>query len=192
LEEIRRSLDDPRFDRRQALLAQKRELQNRAQQTTEMIRAIDAALRILEDGSGEESMDMKQIFDGFDPSKYEAEVKQRWGHTDSYKESVKRTKSYTAEDWKQLQAEQASIYTDAFAALEAGSAPDSVEAMDIAERHRLSIERWFYPCSFAIHAGLADGYEADSRFAESIDKFGAGLTPFLSAAIRANARRYGS
>jgi hypothetical protein len=39
-------------------------------------------------------MDMKQIFKGFDPSKYEAEVKARWGHTDSYKESVKRTKSY--------------------------------------------------------------------------------------------------
>jgi len=191
LEEVRRWLDDPRFDRRQALLAQKRELQRRAQHTTEMIRAIDVALAMLEDGSGEESMDMKQIFDGFDPSKYEAEVKQRWGHTDAYKESVKRTKSYTAEDWKQIQAEQASIYADAFAALKAGGAPDSVEAMDIAERHRLAIDRWFYPCSFAMHAGLADGYEADSRFAENIDKFGPGLTPFLSAAIRANARRAG-
>jgi hypothetical protein len=63
--------------------------------------------------------------------------------------------------------------------------------MDIAERHRVSIERWFYPCSFALHAGLADGYEADSRFGENIDKFGAGLTPFLSAAMRANARRHG-
>jgi hypothetical protein len=38
---------------------------------------------------------------------------------------------------------------------------------------------------------LADGYEADIRFAENIDKFGAGLTPFLSAAMRANARRHG-
>src|SRR5687768_4616007 len=67
LEEIRRWLDDPRFDRRQALLAQKRELQKRAQHTSEMIRAIDAALTVLEDGSGEQHMDMKQIFDGFDP-----------------------------------------------------------------------------------------------------------------------------
>ena len=137
-------------------------------------------------------MNMKQIFDGFEPSKYEAEVEQRWGHTDAYKESLKRTKSYTPEDWKQMQAEQASIYADAFAALKAGSAPDSVETMDIAERHRLSIDRWFYPCSLAMHASLADGYEADSRFAENIDKFGAGLTPFLSVAIRANARRHGA
>ena len=192
LEEIRRSLDDPRFDRKQALLDQKRELQKRAQQTTAMIRAIDAALRVLEGDDEEGENEMKQMFEGFDPSKYEAEVKARWGDTDSYKESVKRTKRYSADDWKQVQAEQASIYAEAFAVLEAGNAPDSVEAMDVAELHRLSIDRWFYPCSFAIHAGLADMYEADSRFAESIDRFGAGLTPFLSAAMRANAHRHGS
>jgi len=190
LEEIRRSLDDPHFDRKKALLEQKQQLQQRAEQAAEMIRAIDAALRILDEGSGE-NMDMKQIFDGFDPSKYEAEVKARWGHTDSYKESVKRTKSYGPEDWKRMQAEQSSIYADAFAALQAGITSDSAEAMDIAERHRLSIDRWFYPCTFAIHAGLADGYDADVRFSENIDKFGAGLTPFLSAAMRANARRHG-
>lgn len=190
LEEIRRSLDDPRFDRRQALLAQKRQLQKRAKQAADMIRAIDAALEILEGGSGEDKS-MKQIFDGLDPSKYEAEVKAQWGHTDSYKESMKRTKSYGPDDWKQIQAEHGSIYADAFAALQAGFASESVKAMDIAERHRLSIDRWFYPCSFAIHAGIADGYEADGRFAENIDKFGAGLTPFLAAAMRANARRHG-
>ena len=134
---------------------------------------------------------MKQVFDGFDPAKYEAEVKARWGHTDAYQESAKRTKSYTPDDWKQIQTEQGSVYADAFACFQAGLAPDSVEAMDIAERHRLTIDRWFYPCSFAIHAGLADHYEADHRFAENIDKFGHGLTPFLSAAMRANARRHG-
>lgn len=61
--------------------------------------------------------------------------------------------------------------------------------MDIAERHRLSMDRWFYPCSRAMHANLADLYENDERFAANIDRFGPGLTPFLSAAIRANARR---
>jgi hypothetical protein len=43
-----------------------------------------------------------------------------------------------------------------------------------------------------MHRGLADMYEADRRFAENIDKFGEGLTPFLSAAIRANALRHGA
>ena len=169
LEEIRRLLDDPHFDRREALLAQRRHLKQRVEQASELIRALDAALAILDDGSGE-NMEMKQIFDGFEPSQYEAEVKARWGNTDSYKESVKRTKSYGPLDWERIRAEQASIYADASAALQAGLAPESVEAMDIAERHRLSIDRWFYPCTFAIHTGLADGYEADCRFAENIDK----------------------
>jgi DNA-binding transcriptional MerR regulator len=47
LEEIRRSLDDPRFDRRQALLAQRGELAARADRTAGMIRAIDAALTVI-------------------------------------------------------------------------------------------------------------------------------------------------
>ena len=67
----------------------------------------------------------KQIFDGFDPSKYEAEVKERWGQTDAYKESIRRTQGYTPEDWKRFGEEQASIYSDGFAALQAGQAPDS-------------------------------------------------------------------
>jgi hypothetical protein len=61
--------------------------------------------------------------------------------------------------------------------------------MAIAERHRLSIDRWFYPCNTDMHARLADLYEADSRFAANIDKHGSGLTPYLAAAIRANAAR---
>lgn len=136
-------------------------------------------------------MDVKQIFNGFDPGKYEAEAKERWGDTDAYKESMKRTKGYSKEDWQRCAVEQAAIYGDAFAALEAGKSPEDAEVMDIAERHRLTIDRWFYPCAYAMHAGLADMYEQDSRFAENIDKYGAGLTPFLSAAIRANAKRHG-
>lgn len=43
LEAIRRSLDDPAFDRRQALLSQRTELAARAERAVDMIRAIDAA-----------------------------------------------------------------------------------------------------------------------------------------------------
>ena len=76
--------------------------------------------------------------------------------------------------------------------MKSGKKPEDEAVLDIAERHRLSIDRWFYPCSHAMHRGLADMYEADQRFRENIDKFGDGLTPFLSAAIRANASRNGA
>lgn len=188
LEEIRRALDDPSFDLRRALLAQRKILEEHAARAAEQVRAIDAALRAIEH-AGEDEMDLKALFDGFDPAQHEAEAEARYGHTEAYREASRRTRRYTPNDWKRFQAEQASLYADAFAALSAGKPPDSAEAMDIAERHRCSIERWFYPCSPSFHARLADLYEADPRFADHIDRFGAGLTPFLSAAIRANATR---
>ena len=194
LEEIRRSLDDPKFDRKRELLGQREQLAQRARQTDAMLRAVDAALALLDTPAGDkqgDTMDIKRIFDGFDPKRYETEAEQCWGNHDAYKESMSRSRRYDKEDWLRCAAEQSKVYTDAFKLKEAGKAPDVPEAMDVAERHRLAIDRWFYPCSYPMHAGLADMYEQDGRFAENIDKHGAGLTPFLSAAIRANAKRHG-
>jgi DNA-binding transcriptional MerR regulator len=188
LEEIRRSLDDPRFDRRSALLAQRAALAARAERAADMIRAIDAALTASEE-TDMGKVDMRKIFDGFDPQRYEDEVKQRWGNTDAYKISAQRTKAYTEADWLRFKEEQGSILTDATAAMKDGVPTDDPRAMDIAERHRLVVDRWFYPCSAKMHCGLADLWEADRRYADNIDKHGAGLTEYLAAAVRANAKR---
>ena len=194
LEEIRRALDEPSFDRRQALRAQREQLRQRVAQTEAMIRAVDAALAALdpqgpEGGTKGETMDMQELFSGFDPARYEQEAEQRWGQTDAYKESRRRTARYSAEDWARQKAEQESIYRDLAAAQQAGRAATEPAVLELAERHRLSIDRWFYPCSRDLHRGLADLYESDSRFADNIDRYGAGLTGFLVAAIRANAAR---
>lgn len=127
--------------------------------------------------------------DGFDPSRHEDEARDRWGDTDAYRISMERTRGYTADDWRALKAEQAAILDDAARALAAGTPPDADAAVEIAERHRRSIDRWFYPCSPDHHVRLADLYEGDPRFAATIDRHGPGLAPYLAAAIRANARR---
>jgi len=77
----------------------------------------------------------------------------------------------------------------AAAAFQEERRPDEVQVMDLAEQHRMLIDRWFYPCSSQMHAGFAAMYEADRRFADNIDRYAAGLTVFWSAAIRANAAR---
>jgi DNA-binding transcriptional MerR regulator len=190
LEEVRRSLDDPKFDHRTVLLRQREQLRERARATAEMIRAVDKALALL--NAENTTMDLKELFDGFDPAKYEAEAKERWGDTDAYNESMKRTKRYTKAVWRRLKGEQDAVYRDVAAAMAAGKRPDDGEVLDIVERHRLLIDRWFYPCSHQMQCGLADMYEADARFAENIDKHGVGLTPFLVESIRAIARRHGT
>ncbi len=192
LEEIRQQLDDPKFDHRAALVRQRAELQRRASETAAMLRAIDAALIQLDEADKRQTnldrkeSQMKALFDGFDPEAHADESRQRWGHTDAYQESAKRTKNYGKAEWEQIKVEQAEIYA-ALAELSAGGvAPDSDAARAAVERHRLSIDRWFYPCSPQMHRNLASLYEQDARFAANIDKYGEGLTTFLVAAIRAN------
>jgi DNA-binding transcriptional MerR regulator len=190
LEEIRRSLDDPGFDRKAALLDQRERLRERMQQAEAMIRAVDVALATLDGTQKEGEMKMEDLFQGFNPSQYEEDARSQWGQSEAFVESAKRTKRYTADDWKALGAEQAAIYDDAYAALKAGKTPSETSVMDIAERHRMAIDRWFYPCSHRMHSGLASMYEGDPRFRQSIDKHGEGLTTFLAEAIRANAARH--
>ncbi len=185
LEHIRRSLDAPSFKFRDALLAQRKQLEARAERTALMIAAVDAALGVMDSKGG----DMEKMFEGFDPAKYEAEAQQRWGGMDAYQEAARRTKRYTKEDWARHRAEQDAIYRDAAALMAAGKSASDADAKAVAERHRLFIDRWFYPCSHNAHRGLASLYESDSRFAEGIDAHAAGLSGFLAAAIRANADR---
>jgi len=189
LEEIRRSLDDPCFDRKATLLDQRERLGDRARQAEAMIRAIDVALAALDGSRKKGEMNMEDLFEGFNPSQYDEEARRQWGKSEAFVESEKRTGRYTPGDWKVLAAEQASVYGDAYSALKAGKTPSDAAVMDIAERHRVSIDRWFYPCGHAMHCRLASMYESDTRFRQSIDTHGEGLTSFLAEAIRANAAR---
>jgi MerR family transcriptional regulator, thiopeptide resistance regulator len=190
LEEIRGSLDDPRFDRKAALLDQRERLRDRARQAEAMIRAIDVALAPCDGRRNQGETTMEDLFEGFNPSQYEEEARRRWGRSEAFVESEKRTKRYAPDDWKALKAEQAAIYDDAYSALKAGKTPCDAAVLEIAERHRMSIDRWFYPCSHRMHRGLASMYESDERFRRTIDNHGEGLTPFLAEAIRANAERH--
>jgi MerR family transcriptional regulator, thiopeptide resistance regulator len=189
LEEIRRSLDDPKFDRQAALCDQRERLRERVRQAEAMIRAVDVALASLDGSRKKGEMKMEDLFQGFNAAQYEEEARRRWGTSDAFAESEKRVRGYTPDDWKALKAEQTAIYDAAYSALKAGKSPSDVAVMDIAERHRMSIDRWFYPCSHAMHGGLASLYEGDDRFKQSIDSHGEGLATFLAAAIRANAAR---
>ena len=129
--------------------------------------------------------------EGHDQSQYEKEVQERWGQTDAYRESARRTKSYKSEDWARIKAESESIEAGMAELMNAGEPPDGARAMDQAELARAHIDRWFYPCSHRMHAGLADMYTADPRFAAHYEERAQGLASFVASAIRANAARQG-
>jgi hypothetical protein len=130
-----------------------------------------------------------QVCGEFNPAAYEEEARQRWGDTDAYQESKRRTARYAKQDWDQIRSESEDI-NSAFVELMKAAAPAAgVEAMDLADRHRAHISKWFYRCTPEIHAGLGHMYVADARFTENIDKTAPGLAKYMSDAIAANARR---
>ena len=120
LERIKQIVNDPAFDRQAAFQEQRRQLEDKLENTHAMLRAVDKALAALK---GEPIMDHKELFDGFDPAEYEEEAKERWGDTDAYKESARRTKRYGPEDWKALKAENDEIMSALAELLAAGASP---------------------------------------------------------------------
>lgn len=188
LEAIGALLDQPDYDVETVLRDQRAQLVEKHERLAHMIAGVDEALAA---HRKERTMTPSKVFKAlgeFDPSEFDDEVQQRWGTTDTYAVSAKRTKHYKDADWTAIRAEAAEVYTRAARLMDAGHAPTSPEAGAVAETHRLHIERWFYPCSHAMHAQLAEMYTADPRFAETFESVAVGLAQWFADAVRANAR----
>ena len=189
LEDIGRLMHDPAFDRAEALRLQHRMLADKASQLMKMMDAVERTLDGIEKGTPMATDDMFEAFGDFDPKQYEAEVQERWGNTDAYKESARRTKRYTKDDWARFKAESERINADTTALMDAGVSSDDQRAMELAEQARLQIDHWFYPCSHQMHANLAEMYIADPRFTATYEDIREGMAQYWHDAILANLAR---
>ncbi len=185
LAEIQQLLDDPAHNRIQALRRQRELVEHELERLGATARALDAALRAHQNGT---RLEVAKMFEGFDPAEYESEVRERWGHTDAYRESTRRTAQYGEQEWAQIRAESEQIVSD-FAQLMAADEPPTGEpARAVAERHRQQISQRFYPCSPTMHRGLAEMYISDQRFADNYERVAQGLARYVHDAILANAQ----
>jgi DNA-binding transcriptional MerR regulator len=188
LDEIAVMLERPGFDRALMLLEQRELLEEQVARLTRMISAVDAAITSEETGIMLTKEEMLEVFGDFDPTEHEDEARERWGDTDAYKESAKRSARYTKDDWKRFAVEQEVVNTRFIAALQGEVPADSPEATDIAEAARLLIDTWFYPLSTEMHVRLAEMYIADPRFTATYENMAEGMAQYVHDAIVANAR----
>ena len=188
LDEIAAAIDEA--DGQGELLRRHREvLVTRRARLDAMLSALDARLAAFEKGMTMSPDEVKTLFDGFDPSQYEEEVQQRWGHTAAYKESARRAKQYGKAEWDRYKCEAQAIGERIVLCMRAG-APPADEALQAAvEDHRLLIDRWFYPCSVEMHKNLGAMYVNDPRFTANLDKIAPGYARYLSEAIAASHER---
>ena len=130
LGEIRDLLAEPGFDRREALRAQRAQLARRSARLDAMLALIDKTLAAMDEGIPMERSDMFEVFGDFDPAEHEAEAEERWGETEAYKESARRTRRYTKDDWARFKAESEAVNAAIAALMDEGVAPDDPRAMD--------------------------------------------------------------
>jgi len=187
LEEIATIIDGPGVDPVAHLRRQHELLTARIKRLQEMVAAIEFAMEAGKLGISLTPEERFEVFGDVDPDEYAEEAEQRWGGSEAYRESMRRTSGYGKEDWLRIKRENEDWGRRFGAVMASGVPADSREAMDLAEEHRQLISQQFYECSYEIHTGLADMYTGDPRFTAYYETIRPGMAEYLSEAIHANA-----
>lgn len=185
LNEIKTMLNSPDFDRIQALKSHKKLLLEKKKRLDKIIQSVEVTINSIEGGR---EMDKKEMFEPFDMTeiekhkeKYADEARQKYGHSDAYKESQRRTSKYTKDDWAVIQKEGGEIYRKIADRMAYGPADPQVQ--QFVDEWRQYISKYFYECTPEIFRGLGDLYVSDHRFTANIDKVQEGLAAFLKEAM---------
>lgn len=176
LKNIKEILSSPDYDKKEAFRKQKELLKLKKEKIEQMI-------SVLEDAEKGE-LDMNKIESNYEKTRkqYEAEVKEKWGSTDAYKESQEKTSAYSENKWNDVTAGLDSVLAEFSKAKADGKTAE--EAVFLAEKLQQYITDNFYTCTKEILSGLGEMYVLDERFKENIDKHGEGTAEFVRATIR--------
>lgn len=172
LKEIKSILDNPDFDTKTALKEQIKLLELQRNRLDEII---ISAREILTKGA---ELMRFSAFDKTEIDKYTNEAKQKWGHTDAYKEFEEKHSDFAdkTDELMQIFAEIGKIKH---------LSPDSKEAQNQIKKLQNFITENYYTCTDEIMKNLGQMYIGDERFKNNIDKAGGiGTAEFTAKAIR--------
>ncbi len=185
LQESKDIINKPGFDRKEALSAHKNLLIEKKNRLEKIISAVEQTIESIE---GVRQMDKKEMFEAFDMSmierhkeKYAAEAEYKYGHTDAYQESEKKTARYSKEDWTAIMKQGNELYTRIASKMDRG--PEDPQVQEAVSQWRQHITDNFYNCTPEIFRGLGDLYVNDERFTANIDQIKPGLASFLREAM---------
>ncbi|HEY7010968.1 MAG TPA: MerR family transcriptional regulator [Jatrophihabitantaceae bacterium] len=190
LGDIAAMLADPGTSAEEHLRRQHRLVRSRIDRYRDLLGALETEMEARRMGM---SLTPEEQFEVFGTDKvggeWAEEAEQRWGETDAYRESQRRTAAYTKDDWVRLKAESDQGLREFRDLMRSGAPASSEAAMALAEAHREFLNRWFYDCGYEMHRGVAEMYIADERFTATFDTVAPGLAHYVHDAIIANAER---
>lgn len=178
LKKIKAILDQPQFNRTEALELHRRMLLEKRKRLDQMIATIDKTMEYRKGGT---TMPNEEKFKGFDFSHnpYEKEARERWGDK-VVDESNARIQGMSANDQDELKKQIDSIYREI--ALVMDHSPESDEAQAAIEKWYHCLQR-FGTYSLDAFKGLGQMYVDDQRFTKNIDQYGDGLAVFMRDAM---------
>jgi DNA-binding transcriptional MerR regulator len=189
LDEIAAILADPDAGTDDHLRRQHRLLRQRQARVQALLGAIENEMEARKMGISLTPEEQFEIFGTDKLGEYMEEAEQRWGDSDAWKQSQRRSAAYTKADWVTIKSEADANIADFASALRAGEPPTGAVAMDLAEAHRQHLSRWFYTCGYDQHRGLAEMYISDPRYTATYDEIAPGFSQYVHDAIIANADR---
>ncbi|ADG12107.1 MerR family transcriptional regulator [Caulobacter segnis] len=187
LKDIQAVLDDPRFDLAAALRAQRERLAAEAERYARLVTVVDQTLATLE---GDETMDDKMLFEGFDPKKqaqHEAWLVDRYGDEAAQRiaDAKAGMKTWGKKDWSHFQEEAKAIEHDLAKALSQGLPVDSEPVTAIMRRHWAWVGRsWNREPTPDAFKGLGHLYQENPEFTARYEAIAPGLTEYLAEAMR--------
>lgn len=183
LKEIKDILFNNKENLKETLKSQKNLIIEKRNRLNRIVETIEKTINGME---GDLVMSKKGMFEGFDIDKhnklYEKEVEKKYGESDAYKESKKKTSKYSKEDWNNIMEQIDGVYRELAELKDRDVSDEKVQAL--VHNWRMIISKNFYNCSVEIFSGLADMYIYDERFTKNIDKYGEGFAGFLSEAMK--------
>lgn len=180
INEIQRILSSRHFDMRRALYDHRAMIELKKRRLTGLIRTIDTTLKKMEHQTPMDEKDLEELYETFGEDtikNYAEEVKQRWGHTEAYKQSMERAAKMTKQDTEKYKRDSDIFMKTVAATMDKG--PTSPEFQQLIAQHFESLSAWYEP-NFEMYRGLAKMYVEDPRFTAYYEKYRPGLAQIFS------------
>ncbi|WP_047982301.1 MerR family transcriptional regulator [Ornithinibacillus contaminans] len=185
LEDIAEILQQPGFNQQEALRSHYEKLRQKRARLDKIMATVEKTIASVEGGK---PMQDNEKFAGFkeklideNEQKYGKEIREKYGD-ETVEASNKKLRGLSQADYDAMTKLGEEIFSQLEIAFATGN-PSSPEAQELAEKHKQWLMYSWPSYSKEAHAGLAEMYVADERFAAYYDKQGKGRTEFLRDAI---------
>lgn len=183
LNDIKRIISAPDFDRLQALESHRNILAKNLDQTKILIETVDKTIAHLK---GNKIMNIEEVFQGFTAEKqklYQDFLIESGIKKDVIDQTNNKVKNWTKDQWLEYKREGDKVHEDLIAAIRKGLKPESKEVQDIIKRHYQLTCRFWTPDKDN-YIGLSEFYSSHEDFVKFYENLNPKLLGFLQEAMR--------